>query len=328
MKFSLLLCLTLMGVLYITQSSAQIQCAASAANFLKDYGFETGSTYCRNSSTLLDEDDITLCVIGYDGKNLTYDLGSPTEVNLQTQFAAGAWSSQGQVDVVTGNYQNVHGFWGLKLNGQFAPGSVSQSFVISQANPQCNAAFYAATNSHAPLGFRANYSLILSKGAQIVAVQNFLGNANDPNNRGLINTVNAPLITLPGAGTYTLTFASNDVTPTTFTDGLFPTQTYFGRTGIVIDDICFSCLVTPSPTVSPSQSAAPSVSASGAPSPTPSPSSTPAPSVVPAPSCPAFIQDDDDNWEFVPRSDDDDDNKDTTTINVYFADILNGGKRW
>jgi len=332
MKSSIILALTLIGVLFfIHKSSAQIACAASAANYLVDYGFEVGSTYCRNSSVELDVDDITLCVIGYDGKNLTYDLGSSTQTNLQTNFApppSGGWTSTGEVDVITGNYQTVHGFWAVKLNGQFAPGSISQSFTVNQNDPQCNAQFYSSTNNHAPSGFQANYSMIISKGNTVVSTQNFLGNPNNPTGGAPLYTTTSPYVTLPGAGVYTLTFVSNDVTPVAFSDGLYPTQTYFGRTGIVIDDICFSCLVTPSPSVSPSSSSPPSASSTPAVSPSPSPSATPAPSVVPAPSCPAFIHDDEENWEWVPHREDDEDTRDTTTINVYFADILNGGRRW
>jgi len=231
-----------------------------------------------------------------------------------------------KVDVIPGNYQTVHGFWAAKLNGQFASGSISQSFAITTPNLQCNAAYYSATNIRAPTGFQANYSMIVSMGSTKIATLNFLGNPNDPTNPRLF-TVNTPFVTLGATGTYTLSFVSNDNTPVTFTDGLFPTMTYYGRTGIVIDDICFSCLASPSPSVSPTPSAAPSTSPTSVPSQSNSPSSSPAPSVLPAPSCPAFIEDDD-NWEFVPHRNDDEDSQDTTTVNVYFADILNRGRHY
>jgi len=315
-------------LLLVQQSSAQIQCAISAANHLKDYGFETGSTYCRANSGELDADAIDLCVIGYDGRNLTYALESPTQTNLSTSFAPGGWTSTGEVDVITGNYQFVHGFWGLKLNGQFAAGSVSQSFQITDAAAQCNAQFYAATNSHSPYNWTATYTMTVSKGATVVSSQTLKGPPNTPTQGNILSSVTTSLVTLPGAGTYTLTFTSDDNTPQVFNDGEWTTQTYYGRTGIVIDDICFSCLVTPSPSVTPSASPPPSVSRSSAPSQSssPAPSVSPSPSAQPAPSCPAFIVDDEDNWEYVPHREDDDDSKDSTTINVYFADILNGAK--
>jgi len=267
-------------VLFLNVAQAQIQCAASPANYLKDYGFETGSTYCRNSSVDLDVDDITLCVIGYDGKNLTYDLGSSTQINLQTQFAQPGWTSTGQVDVVTGNYQQVHGFWGIKLNGQFAAGSISQTFQVTTSpgnQLSCSSVYYEATNAHAPVNYTSGYIVQLTEqgvGAPIFSEQHFAP-PNSNSQAHLLSSGKTGNYTIPGPGTYTLSFISTDTAGTAFNDGLFPTQTYFGRTGAVIDDICFSCLVLPS--ASPSITATPS--ATNTPTPSRSISSTPTISV-------------------------------------------------
>jgi len=261
MKVLLLALVTLF--LFVKGSQGQIACAASSANTLKDYGFEVGSTYCRNNSVDLDVDDITLCVINYNGANLTYDLGSSTQTNLETQFAPGGWTSSGEVDVITGNYQTVHGFWAAKLNGQFAAGSISQSFQISAANPQCSSVYYSAPNSHSPDNYTATYTVQLTKAGVATPVfsETKVTSPNNLNNGHPLFSTSTATYTLPGPGTYTLSFISDDTTPVVFNDGLYPTQTYFGRTGAIVDDICFSCLATPSPSVTPSVSASVSISA-------------------------------------------------------------------
>lgn len=165
--------------------------------------------------------------------------------------------------MITGNYQDVHGFWAAKSNGQFAAGSISQSFVISQTNPQCSSVYYEATNARSPVNFTASYIVQLTKAGLATPVfsEQHFGPANTANQGNKLNSATTALYTLPGPGTYTLSFISTDTANTQFTDGLFPTMTYFGRTGAVVDDICFSCLATPSPSVTPTSSASISISA-------------------------------------------------------------------
>jgi len=349
----------LVSILYVVGVFGQ-RGGCPGGNLIRDSGFEANfdaGGYCRSGSVAITVDEITLCTVNYDGTNITGVLselsstGNPTQVFLNATLHAGDWVPFGTVDVITSQYQTVaNGLWGLKLNGQFGPGGVTQTVTVTQNDPNCFVSWWHNTNVRSPVGFSSQYNAKLQKVGKATPEWTVNVSAPATQEQGtLVQRYWSPNTTLSGAGDYVLTFTSLDTANTVFPDAAQHTLNYFGRTGAIIDDVCFSCLATPSPSITPTQtptaspsltpSTSPSRTASATPSRTASASASvsaspsPSASASPSPVCPAPIIDDDDYEHWVEADShrpEEEDSEDTTTVNFYFADIFGGNdhKKW